>query len=125
MSKMFRKSGLVYRGRLFGTRTVLGPEANELVEDGFDRDRNFSSSNGWGFLLDRLFPYGLVLMDSMNTACIARRWVLPFAAGWGRTITTGDLNGVRARGLEIKAGAAKLRVCMKWSGQRTLAICIG
>src|SRR6516225_2953488 len=60
---MFRKYGPVYRDRLFGARTVamLGPEANELVL--FDRDRNFSSSNGWGFLLDRLFPHGLMLMD--------------------------------------------------------------
>src|SRR6516225_5990310 len=43
---MFRKYGPVYRDRLFGARTVamLGPEANELVL--FDRDRNFSSSNG-------------------------------------------------------------------------------
>jgi hypothetical protein len=60
---MFRKYGPVYRDHLFGARTVamLGPEANELVL--FDRDRNFSSSNGWGFLLDRLFPHGLMLMD--------------------------------------------------------------
>jgi cytochrome P450 len=60
---MFRKYGPVYRDRLFGARTVsmLGPEANELVL--FDRDRTFSSSYGWGFLLDRLFPHGLMLMD--------------------------------------------------------------
>ena len=35
--------------------------ANELVL--FDREKNFSSSHGWGFLLDRLFPRGLMLMD--------------------------------------------------------------
>jgi cytochrome P450 len=48
---------------LFGVRSVamLGPEANELVL--FDRDKNFSSSDGWGFLLGRLFPRGLMLMD--------------------------------------------------------------
>jgi hypothetical protein len=45
---MHRKYGPVYRDRLFGVRSVamLGPEANELVL--FDRDRNFSSSDGWG-----------------------------------------------------------------------------
>ena len=55
---MYRKYGAVYRDHLFGVRSVamLGPEANELVL--FDRDNNFSSSKGWGFLLDRLFPRG-------------------------------------------------------------------
>src|SRR5215813_8948946 len=60
---MYLKHGPVYRDSLFGVRSVamLGPEANELVL--FDRDRNFSSSHGWGYLLDRLFPRGLMLMD--------------------------------------------------------------
>ena len=60
---MHRKHGPVYRDHLFGVRSValLGPEANELIL--FDRDKNFSSSAGWGFLLDRLFPRGLMLMD--------------------------------------------------------------
>ena len=51
---MHRKHGPVYRDHLFGVRSVamLGPEANELVL--FDRDKNFSSSIGWGFLLDQL-----------------------------------------------------------------------
>jgi len=60
---MYRRYGPVFRDHLFGVRSVamLGPEANELVL--FDRDKNFSSSYGWGFLLDRLFPRGLMLMD--------------------------------------------------------------
>ena len=60
---MHRKHGPVYRDHLFGVRTValLGPEANELIL--FDRDKNFSSADGWSFLLDRLFPRGLMLMD--------------------------------------------------------------
>jgi len=60
---MHEKYGLVYRDNLFGVRSVamLGPEANELIL--FDRDKNFSSSIGWGFLLDQLFPRGLMLMD--------------------------------------------------------------
>ena len=60
---MYRKYGPVYRDHLFGVRsvTMLGPEANELVL--FDRDKKFSSSDGWGYLLDRLFPRGLMLMD--------------------------------------------------------------
>jgi cytochrome P450 len=60
---MCRKHGPIYRDHLFGVRSVamLGPEANELVL--LDRDTNFSSFGGWGFLLDRLFPRGLMLMD--------------------------------------------------------------
>src|SRR5262245_53538025 len=60
---MHRKYGPVYRDHLFGVRSVvmLGPEANELVL--LDREKNFSSSQGWGVLLDRLFPRGLMLMD--------------------------------------------------------------
>jgi hypothetical protein len=31
---------------------------NELVL--FDRNKTFSSADGWGFLLDRVFPRGLM-----------------------------------------------------------------
>ena len=57
------KYGSVYRSRAFGYRSValLGPEGNELVL--FDRDKNFSSQAGWGPVLDKLFPRGLMLMD--------------------------------------------------------------
>src|SRR5262245_20492170 len=63
VARMHRKHGPVYRDRLFGVHSValLGPEANELIL--FDREKNFSSSEGWGFLLERLFPRGLMLMD--------------------------------------------------------------
>jgi cytochrome P450 len=40
---------------------MLGPEANELVL--FDQDKLFSSTHGWGAILDRLFPRGLMLLD--------------------------------------------------------------
>jgi len=55
--------GRVYRNNALGgtTVTLLGPEANELVL--FDRDRIFSSEQGWGPLLNLLFPRGLMLMD--------------------------------------------------------------
>src|SRR5262249_29677676 len=60
---MYRKYGPVYRDHMFQVRSValLGPEANELVL--LDRDRNFSSSDGWGYVLDRVFPRALMLMD--------------------------------------------------------------
>ncbi|MEO5865997.1 MAG: cytochrome P450 [Sphingomonas sp.] len=61
--RMVATYGHVYRNNAFGGRTVMliGPDANELVL--FDRDRIFSSEQGWGPMLNLLFPRGLMLMD--------------------------------------------------------------
>ncbi len=61
--RMVETYGPVYRTRSFGRRGVnlIGVEANELVL--FDRDRLFSSEQGWGPVLNLLFPRGLMLMD--------------------------------------------------------------
>lgn len=61
--RMVAKHGPVYRSRSFGQRGVelIGPEANELVL--FDRDKLFSNEQGWGPILNLLFPRGLMLMD--------------------------------------------------------------
>ncbi len=61
--KMAATYGPVYRSRSFGGRSIslLGPEANELIL--FDRDKVFSSEQGWGPVLNLLFPRGLMLMD--------------------------------------------------------------
>ncbi|MES2753718.1 MAG: cytochrome P450 [Pseudomonadota bacterium] len=60
---MIGRYGPVYRNNAFGGPTImlLGPEANELVL--FDRDKLFSSEQGWGPVLNLLFPRGLMLMD--------------------------------------------------------------
>ncbi|CUS44594.1 Cytochrome P450 [hydrothermal vent metagenome] len=60
---MVSNYGRVFRNHAFGGPTVslMGPEANELVL--FDRDRIFSSEQGWGPMLNLLFPRGLMLMD--------------------------------------------------------------
>jgi cytochrome P450 len=57
------KHGNVFRTRSFGRRnvTLIGADANELVL--FDRDKIFSSEQGWGPVLDQLFPRGLMLLD--------------------------------------------------------------
>ncbi|WP_240481525.1 cytochrome P450 [Novosphingobium fuchskuhlense] len=62
-NRMRAAYGDVYRTRSFGRRqvTLIGPEANELVL--FDRDKIFSSEQGWGPVLNLLFPRGLMLMD--------------------------------------------------------------
>ncbi|MFM5892868.1 MAG: cytochrome P450 [Novosphingobium sp.] len=61
--RMRAKYGNVYRNKGFGRRGVMlyGAEANELVL--FDRDKLFSSEQGWGPVLDQLFPRGLMLID--------------------------------------------------------------
>jgi cytochrome P450 len=55
--------GKVFRTNAFGNPTVsmVGAEANELML--FDRDRLFSSEQGWGPVLNLVFPRGLMLMD--------------------------------------------------------------
>ena len=60
---MIAKYGKVYRNRAFGTRQValVGADANELVL--FDRGKLFSSEQGWGPVLDKVFPRGLMLLD--------------------------------------------------------------
>ncbi len=61
--RMSAKYGRVYRNNSFGGHSVvlLGPDANELVL--FDKDKNFSSEQGWGPVLNLVFPRGLMLMD--------------------------------------------------------------
>jgi cytochrome P450 len=61
--RMAARFGPVYRTRLLGETGVclLGPEANEFVLG--DQTRLFSSALGWGALLERLFPRGLMLLD--------------------------------------------------------------
>lgn len=61
--RMVKTYGKIFRNNAFGSRSVslIGPEANELVL--FDRDKIFSSEQGWGPTLNLLFPRGLMLMD--------------------------------------------------------------
>lgn len=61
--RMVETYGRVYKGKAFGGWNValIGAEANELVL--MNRDKIFSSQQGWGPVLDQLFPRGLMLMD--------------------------------------------------------------
>ena len=61
--RMVSRYGKVYRNRAFGGWAVMlcGAEANELIL--FDREKNFSSEQGWSPLLEKLFPRGLMLLD--------------------------------------------------------------
>ncbi len=61
--RMYETFGPVYTNRAFGRWHValIGADANELML--FDREKLFSSEQGWGPVLDQLFPRGLMLMD--------------------------------------------------------------
>ena len=75
------KYGLVYRSHMFGETSVvvLGPEANELVL--FDQAKLFSSTLGWGAILGRLFPRGLMLLDFDEHRLHRRALSVAFKAG--------------------------------------------
>ena len=61
--EMIAKYGKVYKNKAFGGWQVamVGADANELML--FDRNKIFSSEQGWGPVLDQLFPRGLMLID--------------------------------------------------------------
>jgi cytochrome P450 len=61
--RQYERHGPVFRVNHFGgwSAVLIGPDALELTL--FDRDRIFSSEQGWGPILHRLFPRGLMLMD--------------------------------------------------------------
>ena len=61
--RMFREYGPVYKNKTIGYWHIMliGAEANELLL--FDRDKIFSSEQGWGPTLHQLFPRGLMLLD--------------------------------------------------------------
>ncbi|MGH6787006.1 MAG: cytochrome P450 [Novosphingobium sp.] len=79
--RMRVKYGSVYRNNSFGRRGVIliGAEANELVL--FDRDKLFSSEQGWGPVLDLLFPRGLMLLDFDHHRADRRALSIAFKPG--------------------------------------------
>src|ERR1700712_2450789 len=75
------KYGLIYRSSIFGETnvTMLGPEANELLL--FDQSKLFSSTLGWGPILGRLFPRGLMLLDFEEHRLHRRALSVAFKSG--------------------------------------------
>ena len=73
--------GPVYRTRAFGGRNIslLGPEANEFVL--LDRAKIFSSKHGWSFLLERIFPGALALLDFDEHRLNRKALSIAFKAG--------------------------------------------
>jgi cytochrome P450 len=79
--RMRAKYGNVFRNNAFGRRSILlfGADANELVL--FDREKNFSSAQGWGSVLDLLFPRGLMLLDFDHHRADRRALSIAFKPG--------------------------------------------
>lgn len=94
--RMIATYGPVYKNRAFGGWNValVGAEANELVL--FDRDKIFSSEQGWGPILDKLFPRGLMLIDFDHHRVDRRALSIAFKPGPMRHYA-GSLNSGIAR----------------------------
>jgi cytochrome P450 len=103
VERMAAKYGLVYRSRVLGETSIslLGPEANELLL--FDQSKLFSSTHGWGTILDRLFPRGLMLLDFEEHRLHRRALSVAFKSGPMKSYL-GKLDaGIAARVAQWKA----------------------
>lgn len=81
VKRMAERFGPVYRSHVLGETSIslLGPDANELVL--FDQAKLFSSTLGWGTILDRLFPRGLMLLDFEEHRLHRRALSVAFKSG--------------------------------------------
>ncbi len=105
--RMVNTYGKVYKSRAFGGWNValIGAEANEMVL--MNRDKIFSSEQGWGPVLDQLFPRGLMLMDFDHHRIDRRALSIAFKPGPMRHYA-GSLN----RGIADETA--------KWGGKQML-----
>jgi cytochrome P450 len=103
VARQSKKYGLVYRSHLFGETSLvlLGPEANELVL--FDQAKQFSSTLGWGRILGRLFPRGLMLLDFEEHRLHRRALSVAFKSGPMKSYLADLDTGIAARVAQWKA----------------------
>jgi cytochrome P450 len=96
---MVKTYGKVFRTNAFGNPTIsmVGADANELML--FDRDKLFSSEQGWGPVLNLLFPRGLMLMDFDHHRMDRRALGVAFKPEPMRAYTR-DMNGIFASELK-------------------------
>jgi cytochrome P450 len=97
VERMAATYGPVYRSRILGETsiTLLGPEANELVL--FDQAKNFSSTHGWGPILGRLFPRGLMMLDFDEHRLHRRALSVAFKSGPMQSYLAQLDSGIAAR----------------------------
>ncbi|MGB3379661.1 MAG: cytochrome P450 [Allopontixanthobacter sediminis] len=95
--RMYATYGPVYKNWAFGRWNVglIGADANELML--FDRDKLFSSEQGWGPVLDQLFPRGLMLIDFDHHRADRRALSIAFKPGPMRHYADSLNRGIAAR----------------------------
>ncbi len=95
-ARMIEKYGRVYKNLAFGGWNIalIGADANELLL--FNKDKIFSSEQGWGPVLDQLFPRGLMLLDFDHHRIDRRALSIAFKPGPMRHYS-GALNSGIAR----------------------------
>ena len=110
--RMVATYGNVYKVHTFGGWNValIGADANELVL--FDRQKLFSSEQGWGPILDQLFPRGLMLMDFDHHRADRRALSIAFKPGPMRHYNDA-LNRGMARAVEEWGGSMKFYPAIK------------
>ena len=110
--RMIDTYGKVYKNRAFGGWQValIGAEANELLL--FDRAKMFSSEQGWGPVLDQLFPRGLMLIDFEHHRVDRRALSIAFKPEPMRHYS-GALNSGISREVESWEGAMKFYPAIK------------
>ena len=110
--RMVETYGKVYKTKAFGGWQValIGADANELLL--FNRDKIFSSEQGWGPILDQLFPRGLMLMDFDHHRIDRRALSIAFKPEPMRHYA-GALNSGIAREVDTWAGEMKFYPAIK------------
>jgi len=111
-SRMIAEHGKVYKTHAFGGWNValVGADANELVL--FNKDKIFSSEQGWGPVLDQLFPRGLMLLDFDHHRIDRRALSIAFKPGPMRHYS-GALNSGIARAVAEWAGPMQFQPAIK------------
>ncbi len=111
--RMVETYGRVYRTHSMGGWHVamVGPEANELVL--FDREKLFSSEQGWGPVLDLLFPRGLMLLDFDHHRADRRALSIAFKPGPMRHYADSLNRGIAARVAQWGAGDMRFYPAIK------------
>ena len=110
VERMHAKYGPVYRSHVFGETSInlLGPEANELLL--FDQAKQFSSTHGWGPILGRLFPRGLMLLDFEEHRLHRRALSVAFKSGPMKSYLTDLDRGIAVRVKQWKAQPGEMLV---------------
>ena len=106
----FEAYGPVFRSNFGGWSVdLIGPEANELLL--FNKDRIFSSEQGWAFLW-LLFPRGLMLMDDPEHRAHRKTLSVAFKQEPMRHYFAALQDGI-ARGVEAWPGAFRFYPAIK------------